>query len=58
MAKKLDWDKVWQAFEDWYRAGKPTACKHCGTRKYNEKDEWEVQQKAIQRIVNKELGRG
>lgn len=58
MAKKLNWEKVWQDFENWYRADKPATCRHCGTRQHNLKDEWETQQKAIQRIVNKELSRG
>lgn len=55
----LDWDAIWSEFDDWFmrEQGKAKCCKTCGRYKESKSDEWEVQQKAIQRIVGKHVRR-
>lgn len=54
----LDWTKIWAECDAWYEQACHVrkSCKHCG---HEDRDypEWEDQQKAIQRIVNKHFHR-
>ena len=54
-APTLDWAKIWDEVDTWYQlACKKKPCKHCGHTEHDY-PEWEDQQKAIQRTVNKHL---
>ena len=50
---KKDWAKVWDKFEE--ITGTPgIPCKKCGKYLPRKYDDWDEQQKLIQRLVNKE----
>ena len=52
--KMLDWDKVWDRFEEWvhrFEDQHKIRCKACGSYPMDYSPEWPDQQKAIQRIV-------
>ena len=53
----LEWAKIWDEVDGWYQnAHKKQQCKHCNHIEHQYAD-WEDQQKAIERIVNKHLAR-
>lgn len=55
MKKKLDWKQIWNEFDVWYKSHTDLKCKTCGHKTWHAADEWENQQKAIQRIINRML---
>lgn len=50
----VDWDEVWERFNDWFTSGREK-CSECNGFIYRDRDDWEVQQKAIQNIVESYL---
>ena len=54
---KLEWDAIWEDFEEWYE--KKDQSTYCDTCKHTHfaSPEWEDQQVAIARIVNKHVRR-
>lgn len=51
---KIDWEKVWKDYNDWFEQFGHKFCKKCKHRLYDY-SEWDVQQKKIQQLVNKQL---
>jgi hypothetical protein len=53
--KRLDWRAIWAEFRDWHQDEQEKArsrrCKSCDSVPYCAADDWENQQRAIQRIV-------
>ena len=57
MANALDWAKVWADVDEWYQAAhKKERCKHCGHLDHYYPD-WDDQQNAIEKMVNKQLSK-
>jgi len=55
LAPTLDWNKVWDEVDSWYQAAcSKKRCKTCG---HTDLDypEWDDQQRAIERTVNKHV---
>jgi hypothetical protein len=52
---KLNWKTIWKEFDSWYNR-KDKKCKKCGSHGPNIPD-WEDQQGAIKRIVNKHIAK-
>jgi len=53
--KKVDWIKLWKAFNSWISKREECPCPKCGASKYRY-PEWDEQQKKIQQLVNEQLG--
>lgn len=53
MTTPTDWEKVWEAFDDWYiEQTKEAHCKLCGHTSTRDAPPWYLQQKKIQQLVD------
>ena len=57
MSLKVNWEKLWEDFEEWHTKNDTRTCKECGQSRRDLMPEWEDQMKKIKRLVDSQIRR-